>query len=41
LETLYITPTLEAEARALPTLEIESGPQPLPLDGEGRLELSF
>ncbi|MBI4235777.1 MAG: DUF2088 domain-containing protein [Chloroflexi bacterium] len=41
LETLYVTPALEAQVCALPTLTIEGSPQPLPFDGEGRLGLGF
>lgn len=41
LETIYITVALEKEARAMPTLEIENGPEPLRFGAGGVLDLRF
>jgi hypothetical protein len=41
LETMYITPALRDEAKALPTLEVDDQETPVPFDDEERLRLAF
>ena len=40
-ETIYVTPALKDEAKALSTLEVEERETPIPFDDEERLGLAF